>query len=71
MVSAAPGIISCAAEFHRINPEAVNIITGLIWRPPMDDFNRMTVDEIAAAIPDGALLGVPADYSGVPMAALT
>ncbi|HSF96334.1 MAG TPA: CoA-transferase [Thermohalobaculum sp.] len=35
----------------------------------MDDFNRMTVDEIAAAIPDGALLGVPADYSGVPMAA--
>ncbi|GAB5470294.1 MAG: CoA transferase [Rhodospirillales bacterium] len=27
-----------------------------------------TVEAIAAAIPDGALLGVPADYSGVPMA---
>lgn len=35
----------------------------------MDTINRMTLDEIAAAIPDGALLGVPADYSGVPMAA--
>ncbi len=28
----------------------------------------MTVAEIAEAVPDGALLGVPADYSGVPMA---
>ncbi len=28
----------------------------------------MSVEEIAAAVPDGALLGVPADYSGVPMA---
>lgn len=28
----------------------------------------MTVAEIAHAVPDGALLGVPADYSGVPMA---
>ncbi len=28
----------------------------------------MTVEEIAKAVPDGALLGVPADYSGVPMA---
>jgi glutaconate CoA-transferase subunit A len=35
----------------------------------LDDFNRMTLDEIAAAIPDEALLGLPADYSGVPMAA--
>lgn len=35
----------------------------------MTAFAPMTVDEIAAAIPDGALLGVPADYSGVPMAA--
>ncbi|MEM9736642.1 MAG: CoA transferase [Pseudomonadota bacterium] len=33
----------------------------------MDAFS-LSVDEIAAAIPDGALLGVPADYSGVPMA---
>ena len=35
----------------------------------MDQFDRLTLDEIAEAIPDGALLGVPADYSGVPMAA--
>lgn len=28
----------------------------------------MSVAEIAEAVPDGALLGVPADYSGVPMA---
>jgi glutaconate CoA-transferase subunit A len=35
----------------------------------MDEFNRMTLEQVAEAIPDGALLGVPADYSGVPMAA--
>ncbi len=35
----------------------------------MDAFDRLTLAEIAGAIPDGALLGVPADYSGVPMAA--
>jgi glutaconate CoA-transferase subunit A len=35
----------------------------------MDAFDRLTLAEIAEAIPDGALLGVPADYSGVPMAA--
>ena len=35
----------------------------------MDAFDRLTLKEIAEAIPDGALLGVPADYSGVPMAA--
>ncbi|HUF87842.1 MAG TPA: CoA synthetase [Thermohalobaculum sp.] len=35
----------------------------------MTAFTPMTLDELAAAIPDGALLGVPADYSGVPMAA--
>ncbi len=35
----------------------------------MDAFDRLTLDKIAEAIPDGALLGVPADYSGVPMAA--
>lgn len=29
----------------------------------------VTLDELVAAIPDRALLGVPADYSGVPMAA--
>lgn len=34
----------------------------------MSDRDHMTVEEIAAAVPDGALLGVPADYSGVPMA---
>lgn len=33
----------------------------------MADFT-MTIEEIAEAVPDGALLGVPADYSGVPMA---
>lgn len=35
----------------------------------MTAFTPMSLDELAAAIPDGALLGVPADYSGVPMAA--
>ncbi len=34
----------------------------------MSDINHMTVEAIAEAVPDGALLGVPADYSGVPMA---
>ncbi|MEO1491929.1 MAG: CoA transferase [Pseudomonadota bacterium] len=34
----------------------------------MSDRDHMTVEDIAAAVPDGALLGVPADYSGVPMA---
>ena len=34
----------------------------------MSAFDRMSVSEIAEAVPDGALLGVPADYSGVPMA---
>ncbi len=33
----------------------------------MADFT-MSVAEIAKAVPDGALLGVPADYSGAPMA---
>jgi glutaconate CoA-transferase, subunit A len=35
----------------------------------MNAFDPVTLEEIAHAIPDGALLGVPADYSGVPMAA--
>ncbi len=35
----------------------------------MDGFNRLTVEALAAEVPDGALMGVPADYSGVPMAA--
>lgn len=34
----------------------------------MSDVDHMRVEEIAAAVPDGALLGVPADYSGAPMA---
>ncbi|MEM1297987.1 MAG: CoA-transferase [Pseudomonadota bacterium] len=34
----------------------------------MRDVDMITVEEIAEAVPDGALLGVPADYSGVPMA---
>lgn len=34
----------------------------------MSAFDHMRVEEIAEAIPDGTLLGVPADYSGVPMA---
>ncbi|HET7410331.1 MAG TPA: CoA transferase [Paracoccaceae bacterium] len=34
----------------------------------MSDVDHIRVEEIAAAVPDGALLGVPADYSGVPMA---
>ncbi len=29
---------------------------------------QISVEEIAEAVPDGALLGIPADYSGVPMA---
>ena len=35
----------------------------------MNGFDLLTLEEIAEAIPDGALLGVPSDYSGVPMAA--
>lgn len=34
----------------------------------MIDVDHMRVEEIAEAVPDGALMGVPADYSGVPMA---
>lgn len=34
----------------------------------MSDVDHIRVEDMAAAIPDGALLGVPADYSGVPMA---
>lgn len=34
----------------------------------MRDVDHMRVEEIAEAVPDGALLGVPADYSGVSMA---
>ncbi len=35
----------------------------------MSAFAPISLDELAAAIRDGALLGVPADYSGVPIAA--
>jgi glutaconate CoA-transferase subunit A len=35
----------------------------------MSDVDHIRVDDIASAVPDGALLGVPADYSGAPMAA--
>ncbi|MEM7424250.1 MAG: CoA transferase [Pseudomonadota bacterium] len=35
----------------------------------MTDVDHISVEDIAAAVPDGALLGVPADYSGVPMTA--
>lgn len=34
----------------------------------MSDVDHIPVGDIAAAISDGALIGVPADYSGVPMA---
>lgn len=34
----------------------------------MTTTDHMRVEEIAEAVPDGALIGVPADYSGVPMA---
>lgn len=34
----------------------------------MSDVDHIRVEEMAAAVPDGALVGVPADYSGVPMA---
>jgi len=34
----------------------------------MSGIDQMRVEEIAEAVPDGALMGVPADYSGVPMA---
>ena len=35
----------------------------------MSDVDHIRVEDIAKAVPDGALLGVPADYSGAPMAA--
>ncbi len=35
----------------------------------MSDVDHIRVEDIANAVPDGALLGVPADYSGAPMAA--
>jgi glutaconate CoA-transferase subunit A len=35
----------------------------------MSDVDHIRVEDIASAVPDGALLGVPADYSGAPMAA--
>lgn len=34
----------------------------------MAEVDHMSVEEIAEAVADGALMGVPADYSGVPMA---
>ena len=34
----------------------------------MSDVDHIRVEDIAAAVPDGALLGIPADYSGAPMA---
>jgi glutaconate CoA-transferase subunit A len=34
----------------------------------MSDVDHIRVEEMAAAVSDGVLLGVPADYSGVPMA---
>ena len=35
----------------------------------MSDVDHIRVEDLANAVPDGALLGVPADYSGAPMAA--
>ena len=35
----------------------------------MTDVDHIRVEDIARAVPDGALLGIPADYSGAPMAA--
>ena len=34
----------------------------------MSDVDHIHIDDIASAVPDGALLGIPADYSGAPMA---
>ncbi|MEM6622363.1 MAG: CoA-transferase [Pseudomonadota bacterium] len=34
----------------------------------MTDVDHISVEEIAEAVTDGCLMGVPADYSGVPMA---
>ncbi len=34
----------------------------------MSDVDHIRVEDIASAVPDGALLGIPADYSGAPMA---
>ena len=34
----------------------------------MSDVDHIRVEDVAKAVPDGALLGVPADYSGAPMA---
>lgn len=35
----------------------------------MSDVDHIRVEDVANAVPDGALLGIPADYSGAPMAA--
>ena len=33
----------------------------------MNSFDELSIKEIVNEVPDGCLLGVPADYSGVPM----
>ena len=33
----------------------------------MNSFDQLSVKEIVDEVPDGCLLGIPADYSGVPM----
>ena len=33
----------------------------------MNLFDELSIKEIVNEVPDGCLLGVPADYSGVPM----
>jgi glutaconate CoA-transferase subunit A len=62
-------MIKGVASFDRTKPAGWDFISPLIKGPAMDRFDRLTLEQIAQAIPDGTLLGVPADYSGVPMAA--
>jgi glutaconate CoA-transferase subunit A len=62
-------MINGVIRFQRGKPAGWVVISRVIRKQTMDEFNRMTLEQIADAIPDGALLGVPADYSGVPMAA--
>ena len=39
--------------------------------PMADDGPILSLDALAARVPDGALLAVPPDYSGVAMAAIS
>ena len=38
-----------------------------MWRKLMKSFDELSLKEIVNEVKDGCILGVPADYSGVPM----